>query len=284
MSPKSSKTFKSAADTPQLVEGRQYHIALAPGEIAPYILMCGDAGRVKKVASFFDKAGEPRSYRNYCTVTGTYKGIPISIMGTAMGPGNTEIAVIEISQIVTNPTLIRIGSCGALQENIGIGDLVISSGAVRLESTSTYFVIEGYPSIAHHEVILSLLEAAKNVGAKFHVGITATAPGFYGAQARQTPYFTPRFKDLPDQLAKMNVANMEMEASTLFTLASVAGYRAGAVCAVFAQRNTNKFIDKETMANSEMNCIKTGLGAVLVLAKMDKVRGDAKHWLPSMKL
>lgn len=228
--------------------------------------MCGDPSRVEKAAAFFDKKSPPKTYREYVTVTGTYKGISISVMSTGIGADNTEIAVVELSQIVDKPTLIRIGTCGALQKNIKLCDVVISTGALRMENTSTYFVHEGYPAIAHHEVVQALLTSAKNANLAHHLGITATAPGFYGAQGRKTPFFTPRDPNILSKLEAMNVLNLEMEASALFTLASLAGFRAGAVCGVVAERHSNKFSDKDMLLQAEMNCIKAGLGAIEVLA------------------
>lgn len=281
MAKKSNNMFESA-EIVKTAEGRMYHIGLAPGEVAPYILLCGDPARVKKVAELFDEAEEPKGYREYVTVTGKYKGVPVSVMATGMGPDNTEIAVVELSQIVKNPTLIRIGTSGAIQRNIKNGDLVVSSGALRLENTSTYFVHEGFPSLAHHEVVLALLSSANKKGYRHHLGITATAPGFYGPQSRTTPFFKPKNKDLPSMLESMNVMNFEMEASTLFSLSSLAGYRAGAVCAIIAERANNVFIDKEGLRRVEMDCIKTGLDAVEILAKMDKAKGKSNYWLPNM--
>lgn len=258
------KTFKSA-EIVSTAEGRQYHIGLGPKDVAPYILLCGEPKRVERVAKYFEKKSEPISSREYLTVTGTYKGIPVSVMATGMGPDNTEIAVVEISQIVKSPTLIRIGSCGALKKGIELGELVISTGAVRLENTSTYFVHEGYPAVAHHEVVAALISAAQKKKFRHHVGITATAPGFYGAQARKVPGFPPRDAELLTKLEAMNVSNIEMEASCLFTLATLKGFRAGAVCAVYSNRHKNKFIDTETMRAAERECIETGLAAIEVL-------------------
>lgn len=284
MAQKNPNKFTSSAEVPQLSEGRMYHIGLAQGEVAPIILLCGDPARVKKVSSLFDEAGEVKTYREYVTVTGKYKGVPVSVMATGIGPDNTEIAIIELSQIVDNPTLIRIGTCGALKAGIKIGDVVISSGALRLENTSTYFVHEGYPASANHEVVLALLASAGDQLISYHLGVTATAPGFYGAQGRKTPHFTPLDQEITTRLETMNVINMEMEASTLFTLSSVAGYRSGAVCGVIAERTANKFTDKEMLLQAEQSAIKTALGAVEMLSKMDKARGKSLHWLPSMGL
>jgi len=275
------KTFHSA-EIVKTAEGRQYHIGLAPGDVAPFILLCGDTERVEKVARYFNAASQPISSREYTTITGSYHGIPVSVMATGMGPDNTEIALVELSQIVENPTLIRVGSSGAVKKEINIGDIVITTGAVRLESTSTKFVMEGYPALAHHEVLLALLESASRGKRKFHCGLTATAAGFYGPQGRNTPFFKSLHPNLPEELEKVGVANMEMEASALLTLSTLAGFRAGAVCAIYAQRHKNKFIDMDTKDSAEKDCIEIALGAVEIINRMDKLKGESKYWLPGM--
>ncbi|MBI2501517.1 MAG: nucleoside phosphorylase [Deltaproteobacteria bacterium] len=274
-------SFKSA-EIVSTKEGRQYHIGLRPGELAPYVLLCGDPARVRKVADHFDQASDPIVHREYVTVTGKYKGFPLSVMATGMGPDNTEIALVEMNQIVKNPTFLRIGTCGGLQKGMELGDLVISSGAVRLENTSTYFVHEGYPAVAHHEVVLALLEAVQKKGFRYHVGLTATAPGFYGAQSRDVPGFPPRNKELPQQLERMNVINFEMETSTLLILSQLVGVRAGTVCTMLANRHLNQFIDEENLKKAEATCIETGLEAMAILHQMDRKKGNQKYWLPSM--
>ena len=259
-------TFKSAEQI-QTAEGKQYHIGCKPGDLNPYILLCGDPARVEKTAKHFKNPTKPICHREFVTVSGNYEGVPVSVMATGMGSDNTEIAVIEICQIVKNPTFIRIGSCGGLKKGIALGDLVISQGAVRLENTTSYFVCEGYPAVAHYEVVAALVAAAKELKHPFHLGLTATAPGFYGAQGRRIPGFSPLDPDLPQKLAAMNVSNLEMEASALFVLSHLRGVRAGAVCAVYGNRHANKFIDEKMMKLAESRCIATGLKAIAHLAK-----------------
>jgi uridine phosphorylase len=274
-------SFKSA-EVVATKEGRQYHIGCAPGDVAPNILLCGDPARAHRVAAYFDERGEPILSREYVTITGRYRNMPMTVMATGMGPDNTEIAFVELAQIVERPTMIRIGSSGALRKGIELADLVISTGAVRMENTSTAYVVDGYPAVAHHEVVLALLEAARRNRFPHHLGLTATASGFYGAQARKVPGFPPRDAELPAKLDAMNVANMEMESSCLFTLAQLRGVRAGAVCAIYANRHKNEFIDSEKKDLAEKRCIETGLYAFEALAMMDSRRGDAPHWTPSM--
>lgn len=276
-----NKKFKSA-ELVSTDEGRQYHIGLAPGEVAKYILLGGDPKRAHRVAGYFEKKNEPICSREYVTITGVYKGIPVTVMATGIGPDNTEIAFIELSQIVENPTFIRIGSSGALKKGIELADLVISTGAVRLENTSTAYVFDGYPAVASYEVVMALIEAAKLKNMPWHAGLTATASGFYGAQARRVPGFPPKDVEIPAKLDSMNVCNLEMEMSCLFTLATLRGLRAGGVCAIYANRHKNEFIDSDTKDLAEKRCLETGLAAIEILAKIDKAKGNSPYWTPSM--
>lgn len=246
-------------------QGRQYHIGLKPGDLASTVLLCGDPARVEKVAKHLTNTKPPVVHREFVTVSGLYEGIPVSVMATGMGPDNTEIAVVEMAQILKEATLIRIGSCGGLKKGVELADLVISTGAVRLENTTQSYVCDGYPAIAHYEVTQALVQAAARLQFPFHVGITATAPGFYAPQGRDVPRFAPLEPELPHRLEKMNVTNMEMEASALFVLSHLAGFRAGCVCAVYANRHANKFVDAKTMQLAEGRCIQTGLEAVKIL-------------------
>ena len=125
---------------------------------------------------------------------------------------------------------------------MGLGDLVISTGAVRLETTTNWFVHDGYPAVADYEAVVALIEAAERLGHRYHVGLTATAPGFFGAQGRPIPQLPIRYPDLAEDMARQRVLNFEMEASALLVLAGLARCRAGVVCAVYAQRTTGDFV------------------------------------------
>jgi len=193
-------------------------------------------------------------------------------MGTGIGCDNMEIAVLELLECERHPTLMRVGTCGSLQPEIGIADLVITTGAVRLESTSLGFVEEGFPAFAHHEVILALVSAAEKLAAPYHTGITASAAGFYGWQGRHG-ILESRFPDLPERLRRMRVANFEMESSTLLTLSTLAAVRAGVVCTVFASRTDGRFIAAEQKGAAEERSLRVGLEAIDFLAHMDAARG-----------
>ncbi len=263
---------------------RQYHIDLGPGELAEYILLPGDQDRTAKVAARFDEVEFQRRHREFASATGTYKGLRVSVVSTGIGTDNVEIVLAEILAITTRPTFIRIGSCGVLRDDIGLGELVISSGAVRLESTTKYFVHEGFPAVADYSAVAALVEAAHSLGHKAHVGITATAPGFYGAQGRPIPQLPIRFPDLADEMTRQGVVNFEMEASALLVLAGLAKCRAGVVCTAYAQRVSGAFVQGAQKEQAESACIETGLEALRLLADMDEAMRaqGALHWRPSL--
>jgi len=212
-----------------------------------------------------------------------YRGLRVSCVSTGI-TDNVEIVIAEILALVERPTLIRIGSCGALQPGIELGDLVITTGSVRLETTTNWFVHEGYPAVADYEAVLALVEAAEGLGYRHHLGITATAPGFYGAQARPIPQLPIRYPDLADELTRQGVLNFEMEASAVLVLGGLGGGRAGVVCAVYANRRTGAFVEGDTKAEAEAAAIETGLESLRILALLDrqKSKAGAARWRPSL--
>jgi uridine phosphorylase len=263
---------------------RQYHIGLGPGELAEYILLPGDQDRATRIAERFDSVEMTHRHREFASATGTYRGHRVSVVSTGIGTDNVEIAVAEILAITERPTFIRVGSCGALQPEMDLGHLVITTGAVRLESTTAYFVHDGFPAVADYEAVAALVEAAHRLGHPYHVGFTATAPGFFGAQGRPIPQLPIRYPDLAEDMARQRVMNFEMEASALLVLASLARCRAGVVCAVYANRTTGRFIGGDEKDAAEAACIETGLESLVVLAGMDERKRAAStdHWRPSL--
>ena len=273
------------AERPTTSDGRQYHIGLGPGEVAEQVLLVGDPQRAKLVADRFDHVRITRTNREFVAYTGDYAGVPMTVLGTGMSTANMEIAIIELcaclsDEQVGRTTMIRCGSTGALQAGIELGDLVISQAAYRMESTSTAFVGEGYPAVAHPEVVMVLAQAASSAGIRYHVGINATAASFYGAQGRSMPGFPPRRPDITDQLARQGITNLEMEGSTLLTLASLRGFRAGMVCAVYATRTEGEFISDELKHQAEAHCVEAGLEALRRMPPLHAQRGREAIWHP----
>lgn len=256
--------------------GRQIHINCAKGDLAGYLLVPGDPDRVPKIASNWDTAKEVAARREFHSCTGKYKGVPISALSSGIGPACMAIAVNEASNIGVH-TFIRVGSTGSIQRGIELGDIIISSAAVRLDCTSNCYVMPEYPAVASHEVLLALIEAAETLNINnYHVGVTATTADFYACQSRPTKAAASYAENLLSTLQKAGVLNFEMETATLYTLASLYGLRAASICAVYANRCTGEF----EMGAGEENAIKAATEAVKILHEWDKLKKEKrKRWL-----
>jgi uridine phosphorylase len=265
---------------PQTKTGAQYHIGCKKRDVGRYVFLPGDPDRVPKIAEFWDSAREVSSHREYRIWTGCLDGIRVSACSTGIGGPAAAIAVEELAAIGAD-TFIRVGTCGALRKEIRCGDLVTSTAAVRLDGTSRQYVQPEYPAVANYEIVLSLIEAAEKLTYRYHVGYTASSDSFYVGQGRLgfKGYLPLGAEEIVETLSKVNVLNFEMEAATIFTLAGIYGLRAGAVCAVYANRITNRF----EMKGEEEVC-KAAVEAVRILARWDKERKKKgkEYWYPRL--
>lgn len=274
-----SEKFVSAA-RPESDEGVQYHISAKRGQIGSYVFLPGDPDRVPKIAKFWDSAHEVSSHREYRIWTGTIDGTMVSACSTGIGCPAAAIAVEELSRIGAD-TFIRVGSCGSLVSDLDCGDLAISTAAVRLDGTSKQYVETEYPAATSYDVTLALIEAAEKLGRRYRVGHTASADSFYVGQGRPgvDGYLPPHAENLVQQLQRQHVITMEMEASTIFTLAGIYGLRSGCVLAVYANRVKDTFAVK-----GEEDACRVAVDAVRILTKWDADRRKAgkTHWSPSL--
>ncbi|MEM4869210.1 MAG: uridine phosphorylase [Desulfurococcaceae archaeon] len=232
-----------SASVPETDSGLQYHLMVKPGDVSKYVLLPGDPERVPIIAKYWDEYWHVATHREFVTYSGYYKGVFISATSTGIGAPSTAIAVEELARVGAE-VFIRVGTTGALKKEIKVGDLIISTGAVRLEGTSKHYVIPEYPAVASYDVVLALIEAAETLGVRYHVGLTASSDSFYVGQERPgfKGYLPHHQKGLIEYLRNANVLNFEMEASVIFVLASIYGLRAGAVCAAIANRETDEFV------------------------------------------
>jgi uridine phosphorylase len=254
---------RAGSEDPQ--EGEQYHLEVEPGDVADAVLLPGDPDRVETIAADWEDHTVVADHREYRTVTGSYEGTPISATSTGIGSPSAAIAVEELARVGAE-TCIRVGSCGAIQPETDVGDLVITTGAVRQEGTSEEYVRPEYPAVADHAVVSALAAAAEQLGYDYHLGLTASTDSFYAGQSREGfGGFRGRgSEERIEELRRAGVLNFEMEASMLLTLAGIYGLRAGAVCTVFADRTTGEF-----RTEGEGRASRVASRAVSLLAAMD---------------
>ncbi len=257
-----------------------YHVRVNPDKAERYALLPGDPDRVNKISRYWDEVEVLEEHRQFRVHRGKYKGTALMAVSTGIGGPATAIVVEELARVGVT-TFIRVGSTGAIQPNIKLGDLIISTGAVRMDGTSNQYVHLGYPALANYEVVMALIEAAESLDVRYHVGITATTDSFYTGQGRKgfKGYFQSWMSNLLDDLRAAKVLNFEMEAATLFTLSNLFGLRAGCVCAVYAQRVTNEFEIK-----GEDEAIRVANEAVKVLNEWDSIKRERgkKYLYPSL--
>jgi len=260
----------------------QYHVDVGRGDVAETVLMPGDTDRVETIVDHWDEAIEVAHHREYHTYTGAYDGTPISVTSTGIGAPSAAIAVEELARVGAE-TFLRVGSCGAIQPEMEIGDLVITAGGVRQEGTSDAYVRKSYPAVADYEVVTALVAAAERLDYDYHVGHTASTDSFYAGQGREgfQGYEAPEGRELFEELQQADVKNFEMEASAILTLANVYGLRAGAVCTVYANRETGEF-----RTEGEDRAAEAASLAVRLLARMDDVKAEAgaERWHAGLSL
>ncbi len=269
-----SWTGVAGAEDPR--EDEQYHLEVTADDVADSVLLPGDPERVEKIRDEWDDSDVVGDHREYRTATGTVEDTPISVTSTGIGSPGAAIAVEELARAGAD-TFIRVGSCGAIQAETDIGDLVITSGAVRQEGTSSEYVREDYPAVADHAVVAALAAAAEELGYDYHVGLTASTDSFYAGQSREGfGGFRARGSEGDiEALKDAGVLNFEMEASAILTLANIYGLRAGAVCTVYADRTTGEF-----RVEGERRAARTASKAVAMLAQMDEqvAESNADAW------
>lgn len=213
---------------------KQYHIALSPGDIGEYVLLPGDPARSDRVAKYLDNAQLKANNREHRTFTGTYKGVKISVTSTGMGCPSAAIAAEELINIGAK-VLIRIGSSAALQDQVKIGDLLISTGAMKNEGTSRFYVPEGFPAVPDFDFTNLLIQTAreqtKGTNTKVFAGINATDDAFYGET-----------EEYIEKLIKLGLLNVEMEASAIYTVAYLRKVRAACICGTSGNLKTGEVI------------------------------------------
>lgn len=206
---------------------KKYHIGVGPGEVGDYVLVPGDPGRTPLIAKHLDEAREVAFSREYRTFTGRLDGVPVSAMSTGMGGPSVAIAIEELNELGVH-TLLRVGTCGAAQPEIKMGDLVIGYAAVRSEGTPNGYVPMEYPAVASLHMVNALVESAEASGVPYHVGVIRSVDALY---SDLLPDRMPR-PHLRDELAmwsKAGILSNDMESSTLFVVSRLRKMRAGTI-------------------------------------------------------
>ncbi|MDR2733424.1 MAG: uridine phosphorylase [Spirochaetota bacterium] len=245
-----------------MAEEVKYHIRLSKGMLqgAVYAVLPGDPGRVEKVAKYIDPNGAIflAANREYTSWLANLSGKKVLVCSTGIGGPSTSIALEELASLGIK-NFYRIGTTGVIQPDIKLPSIIITTGSVRLDGASTHYAPIEYPAVADFELTKALVEAAKDVGVEYHVGITASSDTFYPGQERYdtfTGYVPLRFQNTLKEWQKLHVLNYEMESATLLTLVSVFGLRAGMVASAIVSRIAGETPSDEELVRAEDNLSK----------------------------
>lgn len=244
----------------------QYHIKLKKGDAARYVLLPGDPKRVGFIAKYLDNPVLKADYREYVTVTGKYKDIPISITSTGIGGPSASIAMEELIKIGAD-TFIRVGTAGGIDLKVKPNDLAIAQAAIKDEGTSKEYIPFEYPSIANTEIIFALRDAAKKMNYNYHIGAVHSKDCFYGELEPQNSFFRERFENNLKYYALCGAIASEMECAALFSCAQVRNVRAGAIMHIVENTMIERLGTRLNYSNDIENMILTALESIVILDK-----------------
>lgn len=220
-------------------EGLQYHVGLRSGDVGKYVILPGDPKRCEKIAKHFDDAKLIADQREYVTYTGYLDGVKVSVTSTGIGGSSASIALEELVNCGAD-TFLRVGTCGGMQTEILGGDVVIATGAIRMEGTSKEYAPIEYPAVADLEITNALIESAKQLGTKYHVGVVQCKDAFYGQHAPSTKPVSYELENKWEAWIRMGCKASEMESAALFIVGSYLKVRVGSSFLVVANQEREK--------------------------------------------
>ena len=205
----------------------QYHIQCAPGDVGRYCILPGDPGRCKAIAQYFDDPVHVITNREYETWTGTLLGEKVSVVSTGIGGPSAAIAMEELVNIGAD-TFIRVGTCGGIKLEVQSGDVVVATGAVRMDGTSKEYAPIEWPAVADYQVVNALVQACRGMGKTWHAGVVQCKDSFYGQHSPDRMPVSYELEHKWEAWKRLGVLASEMEGATLFTVAAVRNVRCGA--------------------------------------------------------
>jgi Uridine phosphorylase len=251
----------------------QYHIGLSREMVAKaeYVILPGDPQRSESLARAFDpQATFLATSREHVSYLANFHGCPILVCSSGLGAPNIGITIEELA-VIGLKYYLRVGTCGAIQPQIELGDIVITTGAVRLEGASKDYAPLEYPAVPSLEFTNDIITGASNAKVPYYTGITASTDTFWQGQERYdsyTGYLLRSKRGAMDEWRSLNVLNFEMEASALLVMASVMNLHAACLCSVVAKRVESEKIStaaKDSIAKAHWEkAVKAGIYSSLL--------------------
>ena len=242
-------------------DGTQYHIGLKEGDIGEYVILPGDPKRCKKIAAYFDEPKLIADRREFVTYTGYLNGTKVSVTSTGIGGPSASIALEELVK-VGGKYFIRVGTSGGMQKEVKSGDLVIATGAIRMEGTSKEYAPIEFPAVADYDIVTALKKSAEKLNLPHHLGVVQCKDAFYG---QHNPELMPVSYELENKWQawlKMGTLASEMESAALFIAGSFLKVKIGSIFLVVANQEREKLGLENPVVHDTDSAIKVAINAI----------------------
>ena len=251
-------------------DGLQYHIGLKEGDVGEYVILPGDPKRCEKIAKYFDDAKLVADRREFTTYTGYLNGVKVSVTSTGIGGPSASIALEELVKVGAK-YFIRVGTCGGMDLDVKSGDLVIATGAIRMEGTSKEYAPIEFPAVANYDIVTALINSAKKLNLPYHVGVVECKDSFYGQHSPELMPVNYELQNKWNAWLKLGCLASEMESAALFVVASYLKVKVGSIFLVVANQEREKQGLENPVAHDTELAIKTAVEAIKNLINENKV-------------
>ena len=241
--------------------GLQYHINLKNGDVGKYVILPGDPKRCEKIAKYFDNAKLIADHREYVTWTGELLGEKVSVVSTGIGGPSAAIAMEELVNCGAD-TFIRVGTCGGMDIDVKSGDIVIATGAVRMEGTSKEYAPIEWPAVPDYEIVTALNDAAKEMNINYHLGVVECKDSFYGQPSPEKSPVSYELINKWNAWLKLGCKASEMESAALFVVANALKVKCGTVLLTVANQEREKLKLENPVSHDTDIAIKTAILAI----------------------
>lgn len=246
--------------------GEQYHIGLKSGDVGKYVILPGDPKRCEKIAAYFDDAKLVGDRREYVTYTGFLNGEKVSVTSTGIGGASASIAMEELVKVGAE-TFIRVGTCGGMDLDVKGGDIVVATGAIRMEGTSKEYAPIEFPAVANFDVTNALVQAAKNLNLNYHAGVVQCKDSFYGQHDPERMPVSYELLNKWEAWKRLGCLASEMESAALFVVGSFLKVKVGSVFLAVANQEREKLGLENTVVHDTDLAIKTAIEAIKILMR-----------------
>ena len=238
-----------------------------------YVILPGDPKRCKKIAEHLENAELIADNREFVTYTGFLDGEKVSVTSTGIGGASASIALEELCNCGAD-TFVRVGTCGGIELDVKGGDLVIATGAVRMEGTSKEYAPIEYPAVADLEISNALLAAAKEKGLVYHTGVVQCKDSFYGQHDPEKMPVSYELLNKWEAWKRMGCLASEMESAALFIAGAFRRVRVGSVFLALANQERERAGLDNPVVHEMEPAIEVAVLAIRKLISEDKAKGD----------